>query len=323
MKKIVSFFGEKNDIFEKLNCQAAQYANKYGFEYKWIPMIPFSETAVIESLADADAGIIDVEPYGESVFSCLTEKTKLLVRFGVGYDKVDLESATRHGITIARTTGANTMAVAEMALSLIMACRRQLKYASKLVADGKWVKSVVNETVNATIGIMGFGAIGKALAGLLKGFNCRIITYDPHPNNDAIKSLGAEMVDLEPLFRISDAISIHVPYCKETHHIVNASLLDLMKSSAVIVNTSRGGIVDENALYVACRDKKIRGAGLDVFALEPLSTKSPLIGLDNLLLTPHLSSQTEESLWRIYAMAIDIAADFFGGKDSPHILNKI
>lgn len=321
MKTIVSFFGDKTEMFQQMNQRAEAYARQRGLAYEWAPQVPFSQADVIARLRQADAGIIDIQPYGEEIFREIADHTKLLVRFGVGYDKVDLPAATRHGIAIARTTGANTMGVAEMALSLLLACRRMLKLAQKQVDECRWDKTVVNETVGGTIGILGFGAIGRAFSGLLQGFGTRVIAYDPYPDPAAAAALGVEMVDFQTLLRESDGISIHVPYAPETHHLMGEQALAQMKPTAVVVNTSRGGIVDEDALYRACRDGVIRGAALDVFAQEPLPADSPLMGQDNIILTPHLSSQTEESLWRIYAMAIDIAADFFGGKGSPHILN--
>lgn len=321
MKKIVSFFGDRSDIFIELNRQAESYARERGLAYEWVPQNPFDEDDVVSHLMKADAGIIDIQPYGESIFSRIAGYTKLLVRFGVGYDKVDLAAASRYGIAVARTTGANTTGVAEMALSLILASRRQLKLAQKQVDEGCWDKTVINETVGSTIGILGLGSIGRALAGLVSGLNCRVIAYDPFPDETTAAALGVELVGIEELFSVSDAISIHAPYSQETHHLVNARLLALMKPTAVIVNTARGGIIDEEALCHACKAGMIRGAALDVYPQEPLPKESPLVGVENLILTPHLSSQTEESLWRIYSMAIDIAADFFSGKVSEHILN--
>jgi phosphoglycerate dehydrogenase-like enzyme len=171
------------------------------------------------------------------------------------------------------------------------------------------------------VGILGFGAIGQTLADLLKGFNCQLITYDPFPDLDIIKAKNVRLVGLKELFMESDVISLHLPYNNETHHLVNSDMLNLMKSTAVIVNTSRGNIIDEKVLYESLVKGKIGGAALDVYAQEPLPTSSLLLKLDNIILTPHISSQTEESLWRIYKMALDIAADFFNGRDSEHILN--
>lgn len=321
MKKIVSFFGETSGIFDELNNRAEKYATEKGMQYKWAPQIPYDQSNVIELLQGSDAGIIDIEQYGEEIFSKIYNSTKLLVRFGVGYDRVDLEAASRYGIAVARTTGANTLGVAEMALSLILAARRKLNINQKCVAEGKWTKNVASETIQSTVGIIGFGPVGQAFANLIKGFDCRIIVYDPYVSKDVIAERGAEYVELEELFRFSDVISIHVPYTEETHMMVNEKTLSLMKPKAVIVNTARGNIIDEQALYEALSSGKIGGAGLDVFASEPLSMNSPLHSLDNIILTPHVSSQTVESLWRIYEMAIDIVSDFFNGQDSPHILN--
>lgn len=321
MKNIVSFFGERSDIFRQLNNEAGDYANSLGFSYRWAPQTPFNRDEVVALLRESDAGIIDVEPYGEDIFKEISDRTKLLVRFGVGYENVNLAAATKYGIAIARTTGANTLGVAEMALSLILASRRKIRANQNCVISGKWKKNVANETIGSTVGIVGFGAIGQALTDLLKGFNCTIIAYDPFPKVELMRKKGVELVSLETLFRSADVISVHVPYSKETHHLVNSRLLALMKPTSVIVNTSRGNIVDEDDLYDVLATNKIAGAGLDVFAKEPLPLNSPLLKLDNIVVTPHVSSQTVESLWRVYKMAIDIAADFFSGKDSPHILN--
>ena len=321
MTRIVSFFGRRSEIFDDLNRRAADYATEKGISYDWVPMAPFDEDRVVDSLQAAAAAIIDVEPYGESIFSRLPESLRLLVRFGVGYDKVDLDAATRHGIAVARTAGANSLGVAEMALTLMLAARRQLKRISKLVDDGDWDRVVANETVQGTVGIMGFGSIGQALAKLLRGFECEILAYGPSLTEQGAAALGVRSVDPRTLFRESDAISIHMPYSPQTHHIVGEELLGLMRSTAVIINTARGNIVDEDALFRACRDGRILGAALDVFAEEPLPITSPLLTLDNVILTPHLSSQTVESLWRTYTMAIDVAVDFLTGNDTAHILN--
>lgn len=322
MKKIVSFFGARNDVFHELNERAAKYALEKGFEYEWAPQSPFDKQEVINKLKNADAGIIDIEPYNDEIFSQIKDSARLLVRFGVGYDKVDLQAASNNGIAIARTPGANTLGVAEMALTLLLSARRQLPENMACFKTGLWTnRPVSNETIGGTVGIVGFGAIGRALAGLLKGFHCRVIAYDPFPNQELAKSLDVEFVELDELFERADAISIHVPYMKETHHLVNADRLAKMKPTAVLVNTARGNIVDEDALYEALAAHKIRGAALDVFAQEPLPLTSPLYKLNNIILTPHVSSQTVESLWRIYEMAIDIAADFFAGNNTPYLLN--
>lgn len=322
MKKIVSFFGDRSPLFAELNQKAQEYAASLGMEYRWVPQTPFDQNDVIKHLQQADCGIIDVEPYSTPIFQEIAGKCALLVRFGVGYDKVDLKAASSFGIAVARTTAANASAVAEMAVSLIFAARRELRRNRvRSIETGKWTKIVSNETIGSTIGILGLGNIGRITARHFKNLGCRVLAYDHHPDVELAEELGVELVELDDMLRRSDAVSIHVPYSPETHHMINAERLALMKPSAVIVNTARGGLIDEDALYDALKAGQIRGAALDVFAQEPLSPDSKLGELDNLILTPHVSSQTYESLWNIYKMAVDIAADHFAGNDSPHILN--
>lgn len=322
MKKVVSFFGEQTPVFEQLNSDAKAYAKTRGLEYKWALQDPFNRESVINELKHADAGIIDIEPYGEKTFQQICSSCKILTRFGVGYDKVDLKAASQYNIAVARTTGANTNGVAEMAVMLILSVMRQLKKNMAYVSAGNWKKEVVHELGGSTVGILGFGAIGRRVTVLLQGFGCHVIAYDPFPNRKAAEDMNVELVTLEELFRNADAVTVHVPYTKETHHLVDAKLLGLMKPTAVLVNTARGNIVDETDLYNALSEKTIAGAGFDVFAEEPLPLNSPLLTLDNMILTPHVSSQTQESLWRIYKMAIDITADFFEGKEPKDILNS-
>lgn len=323
MKRIVSFFGDDTEIFHKLNRDAKEYAASLDIEYKWALQNPFSKENVISELQDADAGIIDVQPFGEDIFSQLhgEKAAKLLVRFGVGFDSVDLDAATKHGIAIARTTGANTTAVAEMALMMMLMSRRRMNVYQARLRAGDWKKDIGHELIGATVGIIGFGSIGQRLSRLLTGFDCRVLSYDPFTPKDVAEKLNVQLVDLETLFKEADAISIHVNYTKETHHMVNEKMISLMKPSAVIVNTARGNIIDEDALAKALRENKIAGTGVDVFAKEPLPLSSALLENSEAILTPHVSSQTVESLWNIYKTAIDICADFFKGKKSRHILN--
>lgn len=314
MRKFVSFFGEHSPVFDELNQKAAEYARQRGFDYTWSVQKPFDKEEVIRLLSENDVGLIDVEPYDASIFTRIVPRCKLLVRFGVGFDKVNLEDATASGIAVARTSGANSTGVAEMALTQILAARRQLMINRKTVNSGVWVKNVGSELIGATVGIVGFGAIGQLLAQLLQGFRCRILAYDPSNPVQAANALGVELCDFDTLISQSDAVSIHTPYCPQTHHLFNADVLSRMKNDAVLVCTARGNIIDEDALYEALKNKTIAAAGLDVYATEPLPEESRLIGLDNVILTPHVSSQTVESLMATYRKAIDIAADFYAGK---------
>jgi D-3-phosphoglycerate dehydrogenase / 2-oxoglutarate reductase len=322
MKRVVSLVGSRNSDFVPLNERASLYAATIGLEYIWLPMQPLDWKVAIEALRDADAAIIDMEPYNESVFREIGSKARILVRFGVGYDAVDLEAATRHGIAIARTTGANASGVAEMALTLILALKRHLLAHHASLGEGRWRKQMGAEISGSTVGIVGFGEVGRKLARNLAGFECTILAHDPYPDRQAAERLGVQLTTLEALFESSDAISLHLAYNTSTHHIVNTELISRMKPTAVIVNTSRGGVIDDQALYDALKSGRIAGAGLDVYAAEPATLENPLLGLENVIHTPHVASFTHRSFWCTYEMALRTIADFFAGKPCGNILNK-
>ena len=323
MKKLVSLFGQHSALFDELNQRAEAYAKERDIEYIWAPQECYDASRVAQLLRDADAGLVDVEPYGEDIFQKIHTRCKLLIRFGVGYDKVDLSAATKYGICATRTSGANSMSVAEMALGMILALRRQHRQNRQVMESGVWKKPVGTETYGKVIGIWGFGAIGQRLAQLLKGFDCKVLACDPYPDKGRGMEFGVEFVDLETLFTQCDAISIHAPYCAQTHHAVGKTLLEKMKADAVLVCTARGNIVDEDALYEALLQHRIAGAGLDVFGQEPLPASSKLLTLDNLILTPHVSSNTTEALMGTLRKAIDITTDFYAGRPllSADLLN--
>ncbi len=315
MKKVVCLYGTPSVLYNQLNDRAKEYAASRGLEYEWVPMQPFTPEAAVSALKGADAGIIDVEPYNKEIFSQINDTVKILVRYGVGFDAVNLQDATDAGIAISRTTAANSESVAEMAFSMIMAAKRQFPLNVKCVETGAWVRNIGSEMLGKKVGILGFGAIGRRLAKLFSGFDAEIWCYDPFLSDEAALEAGAVKKEIDEIFRECDAISIHVPYTKENHHIVNAERIAMMKETSVLVCTARGNLVDEDALAEALKEHRILGAGLDVFAQEPLPVTSPLIGLDNVILTPHVSAQTHEALWNMYEKAINIAADFLEGKD--------
>ena len=315
MIKFVSFFGEHNPTFDELNQMVKEYAATKNIDFCWVPQKPYNVDEVVAELNNADAGMIDVEPYDEKIFSRLNERCKLLVRFGVGFDKVNLPDATSHGIACTRTTGANKTGVAEMALMHIIAAKRSVLRNRKIVECGVWTKNIGTEIFGSRVGILGFGNIGVALAKILQGFDCDILAYDTFHNVEAAEKYGVRFADLDEIFSTCDAISVHLPYCPETHHLIGDKYRGMMKESAVITCTARGNIIDEDALYRALKDEKIAGAGLDVYAVEPLPTDSKLLELDNIILTPHLASQTYESLWYTYKKGVDIVSDFFAGKE--------
>ena len=316
MKKLVSLYGAHSPLYDQMNERAKTYAAGRGLDYVWVPQTPFSPDSAVEALRGADAGIIDVDRYDGAIFSQIKDSVKILVRYGVGFEAVNLPDASANGIAIARTTGANAEAVAEMAMAMILGAKRQLMRNRYVANSGVWgAKDVGGEMKGKKLGLLGFGMISRLLAGLFSGFQVEVLAYDPFLSKESMAAAGARKVDLDELFRESDAISIHIPYTEESYHLVNAERLAMMKETAVLVCAARGNIVDEDALYEALKARRILGAGLDVFAREPLPADSPLTRLDNVILTPHVAAQTEEALWAMYQKAVDIAADFLDGRD--------
>ena len=196
MVKFVSFFGERSQLFEELNQKTREYARSKGIDYIWVPQTPYDVDEVVEQLNNADAGMIDVEPYDERIFSRMNDRCKLLVRFGVGFDKVNLPDASAHGLAVARTTGANKTGVAEMALMMMLAAGRQVMLNRKTVASGVWEKNIGHELIGKKVGILGFGNIGMALAKLLQGFDCEVLAYDTYRNEAAASDLNVRFADL-------------------------------------------------------------------------------------------------------------------------------
>lgn len=319
MKKMVSLFAQRSELYTMLNDRAKAYAAEKGIEYVWVPMEPYTVEACVAALKDADCGVIDVETYDKEIFSQICDRNKLLIRFGVGFDAVNLEDASACGIRVARTQGANAAAVAEYALLMIMALRRKLLAGIHGVETGNWAKEIGHETIGATVGILGFGAVGKTFARLLAGFGCRILAYDTYRDEAAAKELGVTFVDADTIFRECDSITVHLALNEDTKGFINGERLAMMKRDAVIVNTSRGPVVDDAALIAALKEHRIGGAGLDVFTEEPLPLDSEYLKLDNIIYSPHVASQTVESLWNIYKTAIDIAHVYFTGEETEQV----
>ncbi len=316
MKKIINTYGAHTTEFRALSGQMAEYAAQKGLGYEWAPASensPKDIEAIAAALTDGDAVLADTVPLGEAEFAAVRGKDKLLISFGAGYDHIDLEAARRNSVAVARTPGANTQGVAELALALILGCRRRFPQNERIIRNmEEWSAQImVGETVgSATVGLVGFGAIGKALAKMLTALGCRVIIYARREESLA-RELGAEYVALKTLLKTADVVSVHVAYNQQTHHLLDRELLGLMKPDAVLVNTARGKIVDENALYDMLTESRIAGAGLDVFGEEPLPSDSPLLKLDNVILSPHAGTNTVQSTLRVFRMAVDIAARFF------------
>ena len=224
------------------------------------------------------------------------ENLKVIGRAGSGLDNVDKDAATKRGIVVMNTPGGNTITTAEHTIALLVSMARQIPQATASMKAGKWEKKKFMgvELYNKTLGIIGFGNIGTHVARMAHGIGMNVIAYDPFLNEERAKNLGVKVVELDELIKKSDFITIHTPLTKETKGLINTERIALMKKEVRLINSARGGIIDEKALYDALKSGKVAAAALDVFEKEP-PEGSPLLELDNVVCTPHLGAASEEA----------------------------
>jgi D-3-phosphoglycerate dehydrogenase len=232
------------------------------------------------------------------------DRLKVIARYGVGVDKVDLEAAKEKGIVVTNTPGANSVSVAELALGLMLALARQIPEAAQSVQQGKWPRLSGASLEGKTVGILGLGAIGKQLARRLSGFDCRVLAYDPLADEAFAADNGVVLAAMDAVIAQSDFLSLHLPLFPETQGLVNDEFLSRMKKGSFLVNTSRGEVIDEQALLRALEGGHLRGAGLDAFAVEPPDPANPLLHLPQVIATPHLGAQTDGATRNMGWMAL-------------------
>jgi D-3-phosphoglycerate dehydrogenase len=234
---------------------------------------------------------------------------RLISIWGTGTDNVDLEAARRQGIRVTNTPGVSAVAVAEHTLALMMAVAKRTVQVDQQVRQGRWPRAMVTQLRGKTLGLIGTGAIGREVARLGAGIGMRVIAWTFHPRGDV-----AEWVAFEEVFRRSDVLSVHVRLSTETSGLIRREHLELMKPGAILINTARGGIVNEPDLVQALLTNRIAGAGLDVFETEPLPPESPLFAMPNVVLTPHAAGITPEATEAGLALAIENVFAFLAGE---------
>ncbi|MBA4376651.1 MAG: hypothetical protein C0401_10835 [Anaerolinea sp.] len=253
---------------------------------------PLSSADVAQLLPGIDGYIAGLDCIDANALSA-ADQLKVIARYGVGVDNVDLVAAREKGIIVTNTPGANSVSVAELALGLMLAVARNIPEAVEAVQQGKWPRYSGVSLEGKTIGILGLGAIGKQLARRLNGFDCKILAFDPFTDTAFAKNNHIELATLEEVIRQADFVSLHLPLLPETRGIVNDTFLSKMKKGSFLINTSRGEVVDEDALLRALQRGHLKGAGLDAFTIEPPDPKNPLLALSQVIATPHLGAQTD------------------------------
>lgn len=264
----------------------------------------------------ADAVIAGLEDYDRELIGS-ARNLKVISRYGVGYDKVDLKAAADCGIKVTVTPGANGDSVADLAVALMLGCARNIAVMDNGIKGRNQVRPSGVELWGKTLGVVGAGRIGKGVAKRCTGFNMRILCHDQYEDEAFQKECGAQYVDFETLIRESDFITIHSPLTPETRNMFGAAQFQAMKKDAILVNTARGGIVDEAALYEALKNGEIRAAALDATVDEP-PYDSPLCTLPNCILTPHAGAATKEAVSKMGLMAAQNVLDVLTGKDCAY-----
>ncbi len=277
------------------------------------------ETEVIASLRGATAVIAGQEPYTAGVFDACPD-LELVVRFGVGFDSVDVAAATERRVMVATLPGTTDWGVADHTFGLMIDLAHGLSSHDRAMRRGEWRPRLGVDVWRATLGIIGLGRIGRAVARRAQGFDMRVIAHEPHPVMEFVEEHRIELMALDDLLRQSDFVTLHLPALPETKRVINAATLALMKPGAFLINTGRGSLVDEDALYTSVRSGMIAGAGLDVWTTEPL-TDMRWAELENVVLTPHSAGSTQGVRTASAALAVDTVLGMLRGERPDQLLN--
>jgi (S)-sulfolactate dehydrogenase len=291
------------------------------FDVVYEPKLVERRQELMRELADAQALVVRNRTQVDVELLACAPQLRVVGRLGVGLDNIDVPACQARKVTVIPATGANALAVAEYVIACTMVLLRGAYLASGAVAAGEWPRTALSEgreTAGKTLGLVGFGDIGRLTARLAQALGMRVVAHDPMlaPDAPAWSETGVACLGLDALLAAADAVSLHVPLTDATRGLMNAARIEAMKPGAVLINTARGGIVDEAALAQALRRGHLAGAALDVFEREPLAAGSALAGAPNLILTPHIGGVTRESNERVSAMIAERVGEFLLASDT-------
>ena len=291
-----------------------------GLELRFRPARPSTPVAeVIRNLEGCAAVVAGGEPYTAQVFETAPQ-LRHVARFGVGFDAIDLPAATAHGVVVTTTPGTNDWAVADHAFGLILDLAHGISRHDRAIRRGEWGAVRGTDVWGKTLGIVGLGRIGRGVARRGRGFDMRVLAYEPFPDSEFVQAHGIELASLEDVFQQSDFLSLHLPLSPDTEKLVDAERLATMKPTAYLINTARGRLVDEDALYEALRAGRIAGAGLDAWSAEPMRDRR-WATLDNVVMTPH-SAPATDGVWQAgWAMVSEIILAVLRGHRPRGLLN--
>jgi D-3-phosphoglycerate dehydrogenase len=310
------------DLFAPPDWVAEELA-RHGIE--WIAGQHRTPQAVLEAAVGSDVLMIQsVRPILDWAVIQKLEQCRCIVRLGIGYENVAVDAATEQGIMVCNVPTYCIDDVADHALALLMAGVRHIARQDRWIRTGRWDRTgarPARRMKGCTMGFIAFGRIARALAERVSGFGMTLLAHDPYLDSETIARHRAQKVELDELLNRADFVSVHCPLTDETRHLLGAKEFGLMKDGAFLVNTSRGPIIDEAALVDALRSGRVWAAGLDVFEQEPLALDSPLRAFDNVILTPHVGANSEESVADLYRTGVQISIDVYHGRWPQGVVN--
>lgn len=301
-------------ISEKIDPLCPQIFKEAGFAVDLRTDLNPEELAAI--VGDYDGLVVRSATKVTAAILAKAGKLKVIGRAGAGVDTIDVEAATRAGVLVMNTPGQNANGVAELVFAHMLSLIRHVAVGTQSLREGRWEKKNLSgtELKGKTLGLLGFGAIGRRVAAIAEAFGMTIMAYDPFLNENQIRSGGARPAGLDDILKEADFVSLHLPRTAETANMIDAAALAKMKPGAFLINCARGGLVDEAALVEALKSGRLGGAGLDVFAAEPPAPDHPLFALDNFVGTPHIGASTAESQVNVaVAVARQMVAYFQSG----------
>lgn len=281
---------------------------------------PLTAPELASLVKGVDGWIAGLDEIDASVIAA-ADRLKVIARYGVGFDRVDVAAATRRGIVVTNTPGANSAAVAELTIGLMLALARQICRANQTMRSGQWPRCSGVGLAGKTVGLVGFGAIGREVARRLSAFGCQVLVADPYVSPAAVSGCGAGLVSLDELLPISDFVSLHAAATPLTAGMVNEPFLRKLKPGAFLVNTARGELIDEDALAHAVESGRLRGVALDCFRREPPGADHPLLQLPQVIVTPHTGAHTDEAVNAMGRMALDACLAVLRGARPAHVVN--
>ncbi len=295
-----------------------------GIDCEIVSIAAQSEGEIIEAIKEADVVLNDHSPVTRAMAEQLAH-CRLIIRYGHGYDTVDVAACTERGIMVTNIAGSTSEEVSNHALALLMACARELKRMDRATTSGRW-KDVYSRSVGRriwgeTVGLVGFGWIGRAMARKCRALGMEVLVCDPYVGDWLAVEYGVRFVGMDELLRAADYVSLHIPHSSTSHHLMNEVAFRKMKRSAYFISTARGPVTDEAALVKALREGWIAGAGLDVFEKEPVAPDSPLMKMDNVIVTPHIAGSSEPGWATIRRRAGEEAARVLRGERPQVVIN--